>query len=477
MAVNFEDTPIWTEVTNVLKERPQRMLYDYKGIVHTEKEDFGVWDMYWLEETRDYLHDLTETTTVRFRMGLGDYVKRLYPYRTNLEFSLHIVPLVGNGLEPDTAKGTDVVRYKAVFNPTHNPPVGAGELENYKQSDLNTTDIVEVQIQLVNRSMEPLRIKTTGGSYRQKTPEQICRGLLGGESMKVRVDGKPAVDGLEIVPPDNTDVIPNLILPDGTKMTSVPTILQEKVGGLYNGGIGTFFQRYNKKRLWFVYPPFDITRFDKKGPKAIFYAVPQEKLPQIDNTFRQDGDVLKVLLTAQRRYVDSGEINYMNQGSGFRMADARAFMKKSVKITDTGIQGARVNLNHEVAMVNRADGLNYAPMDMSGPSLNPFAQRAAVLSRTLGQLDAVWENSDVSLLFPGMPCRYVYMSGDKVIVLRGVIQFVHAFTTRIEKYNASPFRQTCRLSIAVEPQSYIPDVPKQGTASDDFDGWTDAMRA
>lgn len=474
--INFEDTPIWNEVQDLLAEKKHRQLYDYTGIAHTEKEDFAVWDMYWMENLRDFLHELAETATIRFRIGLGDYVKRLYPYRANLEFTVRQVPLKGNGTTPDASQPTTVVRYKALFNPQQNPPVAAGEMENHKYDDLNKSDVVEVQLQLVDRAAEPLRIKQTGGVFQKVKPEQVVRNVLGGESLKVLVDGKPSIDGLDLVTPDNLEVIPNLIIPDGTNITSIPTMLQEKVGGLYNGGIGTFLHKFDGKKMWFVFPPYDYTRFDKKGPKAIFYGIPQEKLPQIDNTYRMDGKVLKVLLTANRRYVDSGEINQMNQGSGYRFADARAFMKKPVKITATGIEASRVHLNHEVAMSSRADGLNYAPMDKTGPSSNPYTYRAAAIARTLGQLDAVWENSDKNLIYPGMPCQYVFMSGDKVITLRGCVLFVHAFATRVEKYNASAFREVCRITIACEPQSNVPDVPTQGNASDSFDGWIDDMK-
>jgi len=452
----FEDSTIWTEVKTIIGSEMVRVLYDYKGTIHTEKEDFPVWDLSSIETTRDYLTRVAESGKVIFRIGLGDYVRRFYPYRNNLEFTVKRYPLTESG-ENSNKKSCTVFRYKAIFNPANNPPVGGSELENLATEDLNISEIVEVHLEIHNRSMEPLRIKTTGGSYTDKTVTELVKGLLAGESMKVLVDGKAAVEAFDMVTPDNSEKINCAVIPHGTRMTSIPTYVQETVGGIYNGGIGTFFQKYRGKNTWFVYPTYDVRRFDGKDRKAIFYGVPQDKLPQLDKSYKEDGNVLKVVASAQKRYTDSAEINYMNEGSGYRMADARAFMKKPVEIKNGVPMASRARLNHEVSIKDRSDGLNYASNE--APSSNPFSQRSKVLARSLGQIDLVWENADPELIYPGMPCKYIYMSHDKAISLKGVVLFVHSFTARVERQSTTAFRMTCRITIACEAQSKLPDLP------------------
>ena len=156
----------------------------------------------------------------------------------------------------------------------------------------------------------------------------------------------------------------------------------------------------------------------------------------------------------------------MNEGSGYRMPDARAYMKKPVKITENGPQASRAELNHEVIIKERSDGLNYAPVAQGGPSSNPFIERSKILQRSMAQIDLVWENSDPMLIYPGMPCKYIYLSQGKAISLKGTILFVHSFAAKVEKYNASAFRMTCRISIACEAQSKRPELPKKGAIGD-----------
>ena len=465
--MTFEATSVWSEVKDIIDKTTDPQLYEYKGTVHTEKEDFAVWDLSSIEIVRDYLNSVAETGKIIFRLGLGDYVRRFFPYRNNLEFTLKRIPLGDGGL-PSKNKTILVVRYKVIFNPSQNPQVGGSELETYDSEDLNVSDFVEVHVEVLDRSMEPLRIKTTGGAYNAVNNTTLIHSLLGGESMKVLVDGKPAVQALDLVPPDNNEVIPRVIIPHGTKITALPTYLQHSISGVYNRGIGTFFQMYNGKKTWFVYPVYDAQRFDGADKKVVFYVVPQEKLPQLDKSYREVANILKVAVTAQRKYSDNAELAMMNEGSGYRMSDARAFMKKPILIKEDGPVATRTQLNHEVVTKERSDNLNYAPMEMNGPSLNPYVQRSVVVARNMAQVDLVWENANPELIYPGMPCKYVYISQDKPISLKGTVLFVHAFSARVEKYNASAFRTTCRITIACELQTKKPSLPSKGTANDHY---------
>ena len=456
---SFEDSTIWPEVQDIINSKDVLLLYDYKGTLHTEKEDVAIWDLSSLETTRDYLNDIGDTARIIFRVGLGDYVNRVFPYRQNLEFTVKKVPLSLTGGAKAKNKTTSVTRYRAIFNPANNPPVGGSELEAHSPEDLNNTDMVEVHLELVDRSLVPLRIKTTGGAYRKVRPASVIRALLGGESLQVLVDGKPSIDGLDLVEPDNQEIINNVIIPHGTPMTAVPTYIQHTVGGVYNRGIGTYFQTFEGKKLWFVYPVYDTERFDSKDKRIVFYSVPQERLPQLDRSYCQLGNLTKVAVTAQRRYNDNAELGYMNQGSGFRMADANAFMKKPVVMVDGAPMGSRARLNHEVVIKERKDGLNYAPTAAGGPSSNPFFQRSAVVARSLAQLDLVWENANTDVIYPGMPCKYIYLSQGKAISLKGTILFVHSLSARVERQNAAAFRTTARITIACEAQTKTPDLP------------------
>ncbi len=148
----------------------------------------------------------------------------------------------------------------------------------------------------------------------------------------------------------------------------------------------------------------------------------------------------------------------MNKGVGFRMADAKAFMNKPIIINENGPIADRSRLNYETAITDRKDNLNYAPK--MGISNNPFHEYSKVVLSSLAQIDLVWENSDYTLLYPGMPCKYVFMDREKMVELKGVIIFSHTLITLHSKnINDIVYKNVTHITIATEIYNNLPDPP------------------
>lgn len=460
MSTNFqiEKTAIWLDVLSVINSGKKTIKFEYRGLVHNEKEDINIFKIRSIDIIRNYAEQISEVIQIEFDMLLGDYMRRLYPYRDNLELTLKRIQLeeVASKKEKDTLIKTE--RYKAIFLPNDNIVANVSELEHVDTETINKGGLATVRLQLLNRSIEPIRIKTTHGTFRAITQKEILHSVMAGELTKIKVDGKSSIDGYDIVEPDNTELRKHAVIPDGALVSSLPTFLQEKSGGVYNSGIGTFLQKYNDKNIWFVYPLFNIKRFDKDLSKAIFFSVPENRLAGIDRTYNLDGKLLNVIVTSKRKYKDSAGVNYMNKGVGFRMADAKAFMNKPIIINENGPIADRSRLNYETAIIDRKDNLNYAPK--MGISNNPFHEYSKVVLSSLAQIDLVWENSDYTLLYPGMPCKYVFMDREKMVELKGVIIFSHTLITLHSKnINDIVYKNVTHITIATEIYNNLPDPP------------------
>jgi hypothetical protein len=235
-------------------------------------------------------------------------------------------------------------------------------------------------------------------------------------------------------------------------IVNIPTFLQERMGGVYSSGIGNYLQKYSGKKVWFVYPLYNPKRFDTaKDDRAIIYALPQDRFPAIDRSYKKDGPILHILANAAKRYKDSADIDYMNSGSGFRMADARAYMKKPVEITEDGPKGKRSNLNFELTARDRKDGLNYAPFTSDGASSNPFKEYTKANARNVARVDFVWENCDAELLYPGMPCKYIFMDDEKPVELKGIIVNVQVLTElQGNGLSGKTYKSMCTVTILTE---------------------------
>jgi len=450
----LESSPIWMDVKKIIGSGKKPVKFEYRGQLHTEKQDITVLKIKSLDVVRDYWRKIGDLVEIMFQMPLGDYMNLLYPFRTNLEFSIKRIELTEGSTEKEPNSKVYVERYKAVFLVDKNPVPATADLEQYDNESLNNADIVDVRLQLVDRSLEPLRIKTAFGVFRDVTQKQVIRTVLGGESAKVLVDGKPSIDGINIVEPDNLEEKDHIIFRNGVSVLSVPTYLQEEMGGVYSTGIGTYLQRYKEKRLWFVYPVYDTKRFDKTpDDKLIVYALPQDKYPGLDRTYNKDGAVVMVVATSGRRYQDSADVDFMNKGVGFRMAEARSFMKKPVVLKEgEGAKGVRVKLNHESGTEDREDGLNYAPTVET--SANPFTEYSRVLGMQVAQVDFLWENSNPELLYPGMPVKYVFLDNNKPVELKGTVVFVHTLTAlQAQGTNSNVYKNISTVTLLVEQVS------------------------
>lgn len=427
--LSIENTPIWSDVQDIIKSDLKPIEDDLKILIHTEKEDFTVIKLLTLDITRNYNGQIGDVIFIQFVLSLGDYVYKLLPFVENLEVTLKTTKLTPVSNQRKSNSVTTVERYKAIFDFNSNPNFSIGELKRIDYETLNKADLVTVNIQLLDRSVETLRIKQVRGVFKDVNQHQLLHSLISGESKKILIDGKPCLDALDIKEPSNTRNRKHTVIQDGINLVSLPTYLQEKEGGVYNSGLGSYIQKYESKKIMFIYPLYDVNRFDSKDIRCIFYIIPKDKLPGIEKTFIRKGDTYHILITNDIKLKDAAETDLMNSGSGFKMSDANAYMKKPVQITEDGPVALRSNLNYEVAALERTDGLNYAPVTKDQISSNPYNKYSSILFKTLSRLDMVWENADSSIIYPGMPCMITMMDNDKLVKMKGIIQATHTFKT------------------------------------------------
>jgi hypothetical protein len=140
------------------------------------------------------------------------------------------------------------------------------------------------------------------------------------------------------------------------------------------------------------------------------------------------------------------------------MADARAFMKKPVGIAAEGPMALRSNLNTEVAAESRKDGLNYAPGVPA--SSNPFKHYSRINARNIAQIDVVWENADPELIYPGMPCKYVFLDEGRPVELNGTVGQVQA-VTQLQGIGAGAktYMTNCAVTLLCEQRTRTRKLP------------------
>ena len=453
----IELTPLYQDIKSVIEAPDKGRNIRLEATIHTEKEDFRPLKVLMLQNQRDYYKQTGESFHLIVLMAMGDYTWRLLPFRDHLEISLKTLYQHKNG-DLSATDPTREIRFKALIDTEKaNPYAGGDTVSNMEIESLNiSSPPLEVTFELVDRCEEVLRLLQIDGTFPNVTMEQMLHGVFTHKANKTKVDGKAILQVTDVYPPDNKKTYPDLIIPSGTLLRDLPGYLQEKSKGVYTAGIGGFFQRYHGEPAWFVYPLFRLERFDEDCEKLVIYSAPQEKFPSLDQTYRKEGKVTYVVSTGVRKIIDDSRNPELNNGTGFRMSNAESMMLKPLEVKEEGLNANRNRLNWEASDGGRKDQLSVAPVRNS--SANPYTEYSRVVSKNFSLVTLAWENSDPDVVYPGMPCKYVYMDKGKYTETKGIIVKCNSVTQiQGNPMMDTPHRTMTNLQILIEPLSHLPD--------------------
>jgi hypothetical protein len=437
--MELEDLPIWADVKPIISRPGINVRVDYTGQINTIEEDIDVKLIETVDVLKDYGNNLGDYIVIQLRIPFGQYQKKIHKYRHNLEFTLTKKIIVGAEID------TYISRYKLVIMNSDNT-VDGSILDYMNEDELNHKGFFLMKCQLINRGLEVLRVKTTGGIYRNKQTKDIILGIVDREAKKIQIDGKSILDKIDITEPANTKENQHIIIPHGTRVLDMPNYLQRNSYGIYPGGLGTYIQEYKRENVCFIYPLFDFNKYNKPIPKLIVYGMPTSRYEMVETTWMIDGDLAKIVVGESTKLENDDEKDYMDKGSGFRLPDAQAYMKKPVEMTKDGPKANRKRLAYEIAIKDRTDGINYASLDE--PSNNPFLKYEQILRRSGNMLTFTWRYSNDEIIYPGMPCKYVFVKGKDIYELNGTIQQIHTVVS-VDKISSSI------VHVFVERKQYI----------------------
>lgn len=422
--MDIENSSIYNEVLQITEGGEKAISYYWEAEVHTGDVTTKLLKVTTIRTFRDYEKNFSDEVMLEVAVPLGVYAKVVYPMRNALEVTLYRRPLseVGDTVMEDEDSNTQ--RYKAVLVLDGLPPVEGTELGQLDQFSLDLQDILKINFQLFGRTLEKLRIVTVGGIFRKTKAEDVITSILSTESLKIQVIGEKAIDGVDMVPAVNKESREHIVIPQGTKLISVPTYVQEKCGGVYPTGIGTYLQ----DRIWYVYPLFDTTRLKKVERSLTLIKVPKNRFSSIERTYREEGGSVFVIGTDQTNFKDDGNTEFMNRGNGVRLADADQFMGLIAKVLDNKAVISRGKINSEFVITEKEDNSNNTQRSVDKISANSFNDYSRLSARQGGIYQFVWENSLPTLLFPGMMVRVLYLSGDNIVELNGVLLCVETLT-------------------------------------------------
>jgi len=416
--MDFQQSLIFNEFKAIAAAGDTGARWGYSVALYASGVKVNLFGIQQIVTEADYTRAFRDKMKIDVVLSEGEYLYTLLPNRRQLTLTLVRTALTEQGTALRVDGETQMLPFNAYLNDAGGPEdpnvLFGGEFHRTaKEADLN--GVRRVRLELVDPIAMAIQGWSMGVNFRKSTLLKALRGLVhhfGG--LAAQSVGYNLI-GAQIDPPKNTATYNHILFPHGTLLIDALDLLHRDKG-VYSSG----FSHYYHQQYWYVFPLYDVTRYSTHQRTLTIYNIPPNKLPHIERTFRRIGKAVSVLSTGLVSPVDDTEFAQLNGGNGVRYADAGRLMDTYV----TGSNGraqidASQNIN-EFITDPRADGFEQvrSPQRLTA---NQFYQTSKLAATMVQTYRVVWENSDPSVLYPGMPVRVIQMRDGEQEVFEGIL--------------------------------------------------------
>jgi len=368
---------------------------------------------------RDFKGAYADEVLLEVAFPMGTFHYDIFPKCRDIEITLEYQTVLPNATDDLAALEIRSQKFVGTLLDKSSSSVVGANISAASRRALDMQGPVTVTFQLLHPALRDIRLRSVGGIIRNTTPAEILRYILTTVSNGQQLSEDTKVLGVEMVEPNNTDEYSNVVIPHGTRIQDIPPFIQKKVGGIYSTGLGTYLYGQH----WHVYPLFDLTRFDKARRTLTIINIPENAMPGIEHTYRTTANQVIILLTGAVKHFDLTENAQLNLGNGVRFLDARRVVDGFVDAAegDNKAVASRAENNQEFLVESRDDNVNAVVTSQARITANTFEEHSKLSKRLGAEIQALWENSDIDLIEPGMPLKFLYLKDDRVAELKGVV--------------------------------------------------------
>jgi len=449
----FENEAIYSDITALANSRAPADIWKYEAEIITPDKDVEAIRVDGIHYNRDYVSSYGDMVLITLTLGAFTYKRDIYPHRENLKIKVTRSRKGESG--SDVSFGD--VSYQ-IYTATLTTAPDIDKLAKLKESDRAAEDEAANQLdftfQLNEEALFTSRLAEFGGIFRESTIKDVLRvgmgyGLNGGTSIgPLKEDTFTGIRGVEISEPANSGVIDPLIIPVGTRIIDLPDYIQKNYG-IYSSGLGVYLQAGK----WFVYPTRDYTLFNKKPSTLTIVNVPENEMPAIERSYRKDGKKIFVLSTGSSTMTDVSRSSMLNKGNGMRYVRASALMDLMGVPSENKVTLERDKTLKETSIAEPVNGHNNIRWAKGRITNNPYPEISNLTEGLGHELTLTWQNSNQSLLYPGMPVKVLYMKNGLVKESVGTLTGVQTvITTATTGMTDTEYRSNSTLKVFVKPE-------------------------
>lgn len=440
--MNITDSPIWAEVQSVINNDSTESHNYWECQIVIGEETIDPYKLVSIDGIRQYDDNYADETIVRIVLTNADYQNKIIPNKDSLLISLFREPTAEISADVDLDRPRKVRTYRAILIDSRKDTLISSGENNVSDSPVDT--LMDCEIQLIDLSVEQLRMKSVGGIYRDMTTTDVVRGVLSASAGSLSLDEESSLDGVTIVPGNNQEVRNHTIIPYGTPLMKVPKYVQENCGGVYGTGI----RHYIQGAMWYVFPRYNTKRFEETSKVLTVVNLPENLLPGIERTYFVSDDAVMAISTGSAKEINVSEKLQLNEGNGIRYVNARQYIGGFFTVDGNKAMANRDDNVTEIALNERSSGLNQAPLSEQRITDNPYNETSKLAPRIGTNLQVEWENADPDLIYPGMPVRYLYVDGDSIGVVYGLVTAADYYV-QLDGQGMTVKRHRCNVTLTI----------------------------
>lgn len=423
----IEQSLIFGDIQKIVQNTNEKYTsFQYEVWLHTPALDYQLEQLISVEYMRNFNNNLGDHVVITANIPGGLFIKQIYPYRDILEVSIRKVFPKGDYENIDN-------RYKFVLT-NNTGAIEGSRYSNDTEEELDKKEAFKIEGQCIDRELIGIMNQPIKLFQIKEVAERLIPAILVNSLSEMKIEGQPLKLKIDMVPPDNKEQI-ELLIPSGMNAIEIPTYAQmSESGGVYNYGLGCYFwNKLGKEPILFIYPLFSPHRFDNAGKckKLLFFYTGTSKYDNIENTYYEDGDSIMVIAGSNSQAVDKGETEYINTGDSVMIPSQKGMNERNVELGSSSVSVDVEGSASSHGVKQRRDGFNIVKTVNTRNTCKYFS---GLNEKSMTQYTITWNYAEPDLVYPGMPCCYIYQHKEKgVLKLTGQVQAIYYRYTKEKK--------------------------------------------
>lgn len=451
--LDITQTTIGKEITAVSNSGSKAVFFRLECKIRANGVEYDCLSVDAYTNNRDYNGNHTDEVVIKVRLPAGIYHHKIIPYRSDLTVIITKKPVSTTGTNTDNNVDTiETFEYAGFLTDTSSRVLEANLATDASEEKTDRDMPTLVEIQLINRFVEKLRMIEVGGTYVNNTGLDHIRGLLDKHGMAAAQATNVVYKGTDAARLVSDVKRRQIVIRHSVKLIgedSFVRIMEKRCGGIYPSGFSYYFQGQH----WYLFPPYALDRYEQASKTLTLINVPANRMPFIENTYRTTDNQVIVLATGKTRNIDLSDARQLNLGNGVRFLDANKIMDGFSKVVDGKVYIEAAKNMYEFIIGERPNGLNNVRSSDVLITSSPHLEYSKLAARTGQIIMSEWQNSQPDLIYPGMPVKYMYLVNDVPFEIMGVVVATStAATPTNTNINERKFGSSTVISIFINPK-------------------------